>query len=61
MPDDTPSPTPPFDDELRETVELIPGARMILMEKTGHVHAVENPQAVNEALARHLEGFSNPG
>lgn len=36
---------------------LIPGARMILMERTGHVHAVENPQAVNAALQEHLDAL----
>ena len=33
---------------------LIPGSKLIRMEKTGHVHAVENPSAVNAALREHL-------
>ena len=36
---------------------MIPGARLIRMEKTGHVHAVENPEAVNAALKEHLEAL----
>ena len=37
---------------------LIPGAELITMERTGHVHAVENPMAVNEALRAHLSGLA---
>lgn len=37
---------------------LIPGARLIYMENTGHVHAVENPAAVNAALKEHLMAIS---
>jgi 3-oxoadipate enol-lactonase len=29
-------------------------ARLVLMERTGHVHALQNPEAVNAALEAHL-------
>ena len=32
----------------------IPHAELVRMERTGHVHALENPEAVNELLERHL-------
>ena len=32
----------------------IENAKYILMEQTGHVHAVERPDAVNEVLGEHL-------
>ena len=33
---------------------LVPGARLEYMQRTGHVHAVENPEAVNRVLEAHL-------
>ena len=40
-----------------QIVELIPGAELQMMERTGHVHAIENPMAVNELLEEHLRGL----
>ncbi len=37
-----------------QIVAGIPGARLVVMERTGHVHALENPAAVNEVLEKHL-------
>lgn len=38
----------------KQIAELIPGARLEYMERTGHVHAKENPEAVNAVLEQHL-------
>ncbi|MFT4010449.1 MAG: alpha/beta hydrolase [Nocardioidaceae bacterium] len=38
----------------RQIVEGTPGAKLELMERTGHVHALENPEAVNRVLEQHL-------
>jgi 3-oxoadipate enol-lactonase len=40
-----------------QIVALVPGARLEYMERTGHVHAVENPEAVNRVLEAHLSGL----
>ena len=40
-----------------QIVELIPGAELQMMERTGHVLAIENPTAVNELLEEHLGGL----
>ena len=32
----------------------VPHARLVMMERTGHVHAVESPDAVNAVLEEHL-------
>jgi 3-oxoadipate enol-lactonase len=32
----------------------VPHARLVRMERTGHVHALENPEAVNAVLEEHL-------
>jgi len=37
-----------------QIAELVPGAKLVYMEKTGHVHALENPEAVNRLLEEHL-------
>lgn len=37
-----------------QIVALVPHARYVVMERTGHVHALENPEAVNAALEEHL-------
>ncbi|WP_286930566.1 MULTISPECIES: alpha/beta fold hydrolase [Aeromicrobium] len=37
-----------------QIVAGVPHAQLIRMEHTGHVHALENPEAVNEVLERHL-------
>ncbi|MET1133051.1 MAG: alpha/beta hydrolase [Aeromicrobium sp.] len=37
-----------------QIVAGVPHAELIRMENTGHVHALENPEAVNEVLERHL-------
>ena len=37
-----------------QIAKLVPGAQLEYMEKTGHVHAVENPEAVNRLLEVHL-------
>ncbi len=44
--------TPP--DLLRETVDLIPGSRLELMRKAGHLPCVERPAAYAEILDRFL-------
>jgi len=41
-------------DKSRQIVDAVPGARLEVMERTGHVHAMENPAAVNAVLERHL-------
>ncbi len=41
----------------RQIVEGVPGAVLEIMERTGHVHAMENPAAVIEVLERHLAGL----
>jgi 3-oxoadipate enol-lactonase len=46
---------PPHKSE--QIVDLTPGAVLEVMERTGHVHAVENPDAVNALLERHLEAL----
>ena len=37
-----------------QIVALVPHARYVVMERTGHVHALENPEAVNAVLEEHL-------
>ena len=45
--------TPP--DLVRETAEMIPGARFTLMRGTGHLPMVENPKAYAETLLTFLQ------
>ena len=45
----------------RQIVDAVPGATLEVMERTGHVHAMENPQAVIEVLERHLAGLDLTG
>jgi 3-oxoadipate enol-lactonase len=40
-----------------QIVAHIPHARLIVMERTGHVHALENPDAVNAVLEDHLSAL----
>jgi 3-oxoadipate enol-lactonase len=35
----------------------VPHAELVLMERTGHVHALENPDAVNAVLREHLRAL----
>lgn len=37
-----------------QIVDGITHAELVRMERTGHVHALENPEAVNEVLEKHL-------
>lgn len=37
-----------------QIVAGVPHARLVMMERTGHVHAMENPEAVNAVLEEHL-------
>ncbi len=37
-----------------QIVALVPHAEYVVMERTGHVHALENPEAVNRVLEEHL-------
>jgi 3-oxoadipate enol-lactonase len=37
-----------------QIVAGVPHARLVRMERTGHVHALENPEAVNAVLEEHL-------
>jgi len=37
-----------------QIVAAVPHARLVMMERTGHVHALENPEAVNAVLEEHL-------
>ena len=37
-----------------QIVAAVPHARIEYMERTGHVHALENPDAVNALLREHL-------
>lgn len=39
---------------------LVPGAQLVVMQRTGHVHALENPEAVNEVLEEHLASLPAP-
>jgi len=41
----------------QQIVDGIPGAKLEIMERTGHVHAMENPEAVNAVLEKHLAGL----
>lgn len=45
----------------QQIVDAIPGANLEIMERTGHVHAMENPDAVIEVLERHLAALSLRG
>lgn len=38
----------------QQIVDGTPGATLEIMERTGHVHAMENPEAVIDVLERHL-------
>ncbi len=42
---------PPTSEQI---VAPVPHARYVVMERTGHVHALENPEAVNAVLEEHL-------
>jgi pimeloyl-ACP methyl ester carboxylesterase len=37
-----------------QIVAGVPHAKLVVMERTGHVHALENPEAVNAVLEEHL-------
>jgi pimeloyl-ACP methyl ester carboxylesterase len=37
-----------------QIVAAVPHAKLVMMERTGHVHARENPAAVNAVLEEHL-------
>lgn len=45
----------------QQIVDAVPGATLELMERTGHVHAIENPLAVVEVLERHLAALGLAG
>lgn len=40
-----------------QIANAVPGSRLIPMERTGHVHALENPDEVNRVLREHLEAI----
>lgn len=40
-----------------QIVAAVPHARLVRMDRTGHVHALENPDAVNAVLEEHLAGL----
>ena len=42
-------------DHSQRIADAIEKAKYILMEQTGHVHAVERPDAVNEVIGAHLQ------
>jgi 3-oxoadipate enol-lactonase len=41
-----------------QIVAGVPHARLVRMERAGHVHALENPEAVNAVLEEHLAAVS---
>jgi len=41
----------------REIASLVPGAQLVMVPRCGHMLTMEQPQAVNEALARWLGGL----
>ena len=43
-----------------QIVAGVPHARLVVMERTGHVHALENPEAVNAVLEEHLAALRAP-
>jgi pimeloyl-ACP methyl ester carboxylesterase len=43
-------------DRVRELAAAIPGARVAILPGSGHLPAVEAPDALNQALIEHLEG-----
>ena len=43
-----------------QIVAGVPHARLVVMERTGHVHALENPEAVNAVLEEHLAALHAP-
>lgn len=45
----------------QQIVDAVPSATFELMERTGHVHAMENPDAVVEVLERHLSSLVGVG
>ncbi len=45
----------------QQIVDGTPGAVLEVMERTGHVHAMENPDAVIDVLERHLAGLGLTG
>jgi 3-oxoadipate enol-lactonase len=44
----------------QQIADGVPHAKLITMEKTGHVHALENPDAVNAVLDDHLAALDAP-
>jgi 3-oxoadipate enol-lactonase len=44
----------------QQIADGVPHAKLIVMEKTGHVHALENPDAVNHVLQEHLDALDAP-
>jgi 3-oxoadipate enol-lactonase len=49
---------PPHKSE--QIVANVPHAKLVIMDKTGHVHALENPGAVNAVLEEHLAALDAP-
>lgn len=45
----------------QQIVDAVPGAQLHIMERTGHVHALENPEAVNAVLESHLADLESSG
>jgi 3-oxoadipate enol-lactonase len=43
-----------------QIVAAVPHATLVVMERTGHVHALESPEAVNAVLEEHLAALSAP-
>jgi 3-oxoadipate enol-lactonase len=43
-----------------QIVAGVPHAKLVVMERTGHVHALENPEAVNAVLEEHLAALGAP-
>jgi 3-oxoadipate enol-lactonase len=44
-----------------QIVAGVPHAKLVVMEQTGHVHALENPEAVNAVLEEHLAALGAHG
>jgi 3-oxoadipate enol-lactonase len=43
-----------------QIVAGVPHAKLVVMDRTGHVHALENPEAVNAVLEEHLSAVHAP-
>ena len=42
-------------DETREMAKAIPGAKFVIIERTAHLAALENPSEVNKLIDRFLK------